>query len=397
MKEFITNLKVLERGLSPTSTGGSTYLERCVGMRLTENGLEPFDLSENESLKAPDGSNLTVEDLYTDYGIDVQNQDTEFLQIGDEVFLSTKDRLYSVSTGRLQLITMYDVNLKENVSTFPLGSRWSIIDTENYRLFINGRTSIYYDKGMNKYYIDNTKTIQTGSFYEGRVLLGGFVDEYFYNSVWREFYKGKGTKQIPDFDESTVFWSSVGGNDISWYFFPDLIFNTTYEYEDRYQLFLDLLHREAFGSFRIPEIGAIVYMKQLGQYLAIYGTKGIALTTFIVDPVQSLSVVKIIPTNALSANCIAGNVDKHMFMDNIGSLWLMTQAELKYLDFKYLFEIKKYRYEINYLELLDEFYITSDLKTYIYNRGMTETKDSIIACAVVQNKPIYLKKEISYE
>lgn len=397
MKEFITNLKVFDRGLSPKSTGGAEFLNKCVGMRLTDNGLEPFDLSDNDPLLAPDGTELTVETLYSDYDIDVQNLDTEFLQIGDEVYLASKDKLYEVSTRRLNLVTMYDVNSKQYVTTFPLGSRWAIADTENYRLFVNGRTAIFYSKNESKYYIDSTKTINTTAFYEGRTLLGGFQDEYFYNIVWREFYKSKGLKEVPVFDESTVFWSSVGGSDISWYFFPDEVLNTTYEYENKHQLFLDLLHRESFGMTRIPEIGSILYMKPLGQYLAIYGTKGIALTTFLTEPVQSLAIVKILPISVLNTNCIAGNIDKHMYMDNIGGLWLLTQEGNKSLDFSYLFDVEGKDYEINYLEVLDEFYISTNTEGYIFNRGMTEVKDSIIACAVVQNKPIYLKKEISYE
>jgi len=397
MKEFILNLKVFEKGLSPIAVGGPEYLERCVGMRFTEHGLEPFDLSENEPLKAADGTVLTLESLYNLYNIDMQNLDTTFLQLEDSVYLVSKDRLYDVTTGRLNEIAMYDVNFRTQESTFLLGNRWSIADTEDYRLFTNGRSIIYYDKVREKYFIDKSKSVNTTVFYEGRTLLGGFTDVYFYNSVWRDFYKSKGARNIPEFDESTVYWSSVGGMDIGWYFFPTRIFNETYDYEENYQMFLDLLHRESFGSMRIPEIGSILYMKQLGRYLVIYGSNGIALTTFIVDPVQSLSIVKIVHAKILNANCIAGSIDKHMYMDSTGALWLISESSMKFLDYRYLFDINSYQYKIDYHNLLDEFYITSNLKTYVFNRGMTEMQNSIIANAVIQNKSIYLTKEISYE
>jgi len=189
----------------------------------------------------------------------------------------------------------------------------------------------------------------------------------------------------------------TGGADIKWYLFSNEVFIEEHGYEDKHKLFLDMLYRNDFGFQRIPEVGEIMYMKPLGEYLLIYGTKGIAYTTFIIDPIPALAIINIWPIQVNRSECIAGSNTKHMFMDNIGGLWLITSEGRKYLDFSYLFNPANVNYEIEYSEFLDEFYINSTRGTYVYNRGMSSVQENILAVTSINNKVVYLKKEIYHE
>jgi len=120
MKEFITNLKVFEKGLSPVETSDNSYLESCVGVRITDHGMLPFDFSTNPSLQDESGTELDAQTLYEDYGIDFQSMGIEFIDTQEFKLLFTRTGVYKLDGLRLMPLTIKNLSY-DMIKQVPLG------------------------------------------------------------------------------------------------------------------------------------------------------------------------------------------------------------------------------------------------------------------------------------
>lgn len=222
------------------------------------------------------------------------------------------------------------------VATITTGSIWQVLDFGDAFMFHNGAGTIF-KTGLNKalglteqFLYQNNVKINAGTTFKGRTWTGGFATSI--DSQWINLIQAQ-AKSLPSIiletleslKSNSVMWSSIGGGDLLWLFYPTLgqqgILNEGY-FEDKLELFRDILEKNEMGSRRMPWQGSVRMMKQLGDAVIVYGDSGV--TALIPHGVEVELRDLNIPDGINNVGALDGDEKEHIWIDKRGVLWRLS-------------------------------------------------------------------------
>jgi len=244
--------------------------------------------------------------------------------------------------------------------SIPAGGPWHFIDFGGSVFFLNGSCIVWKTGHDANYWVCTDVTINTGcSHKDGRALFGGFNASDYWSSAWQSFwdnYDGNLPDEVKSYLDLTagagsnwVWWSSIGGGDLLWWFSKDLMIYGTREYigsspavasgynADNPFLF-ELIKRNQCGARPMPWQGSIRRILPLGQAVVVYGTEGIAILGAYSEPVATMGLLKSEPVGIAGQGAVAGDDSGHVFLSNAGELWrIEPDFRIHKLDYGHVF------------------------------------------------------------
>lgn len=314
------------------------------------SGIEPYQTPE-----------LFVEqDQLILYGADLEYWPYPQLFVGNgKILVATRNTIYEVPEDERSNywapISVYDGDNPTTEVSIPGGAApWQMVDMQDTWILTNGRCIIFYlnDKGMfgnsQKALLLNRIPFQAACFHKGRVLLGGFNYNKFWNSTWRSFWntwitkqtntgiskyvdKPEGNIQMP-VGENWLWWSSVGGGDILPLFLPSLVNSGVAGFHSSSKPYwLENLRKNDSGFSPLPYVGTLRILKPLGDFVIAYTDTGVMALRPVTDPEPTyaqLDLPALRGTGLATAGAVGGNAEVHVFVDRSGFLWQIT-SDLK--------------------------------------------------------------------
>ena len=177
-------------------------------------------------------------------------------------------------------------------------------------MLFNGASTVFHtshDKmfGMtDKVFVQDDVWIETGCEYKGRALLAGFDNTKFWNIQWQHFFEswaGKydlGLDLDLAFQDNMVWWSTIGGGDLLWLFYPYLHMTGINSIEDAYTmekpLIFDYLKRNECGFMPMNWQGRVRHLIPFRDVVMGYGDNGVSALRSVVDPQPTMGLVDIL-------------------------------------------------------------------------------------------------------
>lgn len=247
-------------------------------------------------------------------------------------------------------LTLYDYNAKDSIGSVTYtGMPWQFLDFGETWMLFNGISTVFHT-GAEKLlgrpdvvYVQSDVYIETGCAFRGRALLAGFLAEAFWNDDWKAFFRswaGKeklGLSLDMEIAGNQVWWSSVGGGDLLWLFYPDLYVEGYIRDDNSYSndkpLIFEYLRRNECGFATMPWQGRVRTLLPLSNAVVVYGDHGVSALAPYSEPHPGFGVVNEISglppdLGIASYRAAAGSEQMHVFVDGEGSLWTLT-ADLK--------------------------------------------------------------------
>lgn len=295
------------------------------------------------------------------------------------------------STWALTSQVIYDANNTGVVATITGGDIWQVVDLGDAYFFHNGIETIF-KTGLvaalgdeNKLLHQSDVKITTGCIQKGRVWTGGFTQSGFYNNQWlneitkeSRVFKTVITKMLDGLKPNSVMWSSIGGGDLLWLFYPFYgmqgLTGKGY-FEDKLELLRDILEKNEMGSRRMPWQGKVLHMKPLGRdHIVVYGEGGVGLLTPQGTEVAFTDLE--IPDGINNIGAVGGDAREHIWIDSSGVLWSISSRELspRRLGYdNYFSSLVGTTLIISFDSNEREFYIDNGTKHYVYtSSGLSE-------------------------
>ena len=267
---------VLKKGL-PRRQDQRMFLETAeelLNVRCTEYGLDSYS----------EITQLYNTDLYDNYGISVNFPFPQLFEMKNgSVYLLNDSKLYSVNMSTLSAtnvdlteLSLYDIQ-SVNTPKLPVrGTQWSLIDFENTWMFVNGQSTILKPNidASGKVFVENSISINTGCYHNGRSVLGGFNSSNFWNLEWRLFWEEWSSKNDYEVALDTalgsnyVMWSSALGGDVFMLFYPSLMKSgliSTGGYDISDPLILDILKTNDAGFMPMSWRGSVLSVKPIDR------------------------------------------------------------------------------------------------------------------------------------
>lgn len=344
MREYILeiNPSMLSGGLRPDCRmpRNTFSLYECRNCKVIENfGIVPYD-----PVRIPfSQSYLDAHGIYLDWPY------PQLFKGTDKTILATGDRLFFVDAG-WQLIEMdlYDVHAPSNLrAVTKTGRPWQFIDCHDTWFMVNGGGSVFHTshRGMpasainDRVLVETNTPINAGCHYKGRILLGGFDPEKFWNtdlvSTFEAVANRGGTgirNKLDGLNRNFILWSSIGGGDVPLFLFLPSYSRSSFINADKYgtdrNLWFDLMKREEWGFMPMPFQNEIMTMKPLGDVVMVYGFDGICGVRHVSDPIPTIGLVPIPELSNVGIPCagaVGGDSSMHLFVDNAGTLWRMDE------------------------------------------------------------------------
>lgn len=362
MKEFITTLEPLKKGLNPIKDRDSSFLVNGYNMRIGEKGAESIDFDMP--------SYITSEVLFN-AGIEVNETFPQVFLVNDEYLLLTSTKLYRITSSSIVEIVLYDA-YSESATTAIENGKWSCASIGSTVYFVNGKSAIYYQEvleGTATWKVENTIHIECTEEYMGHIMTAGF-DGTYYNDEWLDYFSASQSSVAQVrflMDKNTLTWGSVNAGDLLWLYYPEQAFTGPLGFSTEYQFYKEWIFRNDSGHMNIPSLDGIKAIKKSGDLLFVYGTKRSAICQFTLDPVFSLGIIGYLNYGLQSKSAIAGNETTHFIIDNKNNLRKIVNGQIEKIGFPKYFDSDLYSLE--YHEKYDEVYINGT-NSYVYNKGL---------------------------
>lgn len=390
MREFevsITN-DMLKTGLRPNYRNPRNLFRwvTCQNVICEETGLGtfnqiPFFVTADKLIKA---------------GIDGWNWPNPQLFIGDRnAILTYGNRLFFVDSSTGKLLEMNDIRDTENVNSQVIpntGGIWQFADMQDCWIMVNGSCAVMFFRKENitsgEDYIrcSNSVQIETITQWNGRTIIGG-LEKIWHDDIVSYMNSHAGVSlsgfntDMSSINEEYIMWSNVGVS-LWWLFFPDL-WKTGYVsagYSETSRPFLfELMLRGDLGWMNAG-VGRVLQVKNLGERLVVYGTRGIRILAPTIDPVPTLvNVGNVIKLAINNKGSVGGDNNKHLFLTDSGTLWELSSQSLRKLDYQeYFIDELDLDWIINYDLEEDHFYICSGKDSYVLTaKGLSSVKQLV--------------------
>jgi len=399
VKEFSTSISdSMVRGLrrSDETSRNSPALFQSKSMRPLEWGLravdlvqDPFDEDKFDAWPFPQ--------LIRGNGVTLLAGDTSLHTVDD-----------SGSNWTSSVVTAYDFQDKGITKNVVSGGVWHFADFFTTWMLFNGSCVIIKsnESGMfgetEKTFVDDSITIQTGTGFHGRLLMGGFspsdYDNIDWQNIWNDYLRDGNVDVAMSFglDTNFISWTSIGGGDmlnlfdavraVKGYIKEDI----TADYSE--PLFLDAQKRNECGFIPMPWQGDIYSIKPLGNGVMVYGESGVALLFPVVDPIPTFGVRSILRHGVAGRGAVGGDGSHHIFIDEHGDLWGITTEYIpQRLNYnEYLSPLIGQEMAISHDSIRDEFYISgedsdSNILTFVLTpQGLGQSYQQVTSAVVAE-------------
>ena len=412
-------------------------------MKPTSAGIVPYEPLQNP---------FNQETLYL-YGL-VFDWPFPQLFIGSRVvLLASSDKIYAADPrqwDQLIPLTLYDADSPDDETTIQQGSgAWQFVDFGYTWFLTNGSDTVFTTGreemfgGSQKVYVKHDMSIEAGCAHKGRMFLGGFNYNNFWNSTWQTFWntwlskafdsgitfskqKAEGSKLMP-VDGNWIWWSSIGGGDILLWLLPTLlsaglhgtdqsaIYSDTYDTDN--PVFMEYLRKNEWSFSQLPVQGSVRTIKPLGDFIVCYTDSGvIALKpqqTEYAATMAHIPVPKMETIGIAHKGAVGGDLNFHLMLDGSGGLWLLDRnLQANYLGYREFFSVLlpgpvsiSHSQDPRDTAMLEsgevnfgEFYLSTDKKSYVLNsKGLYETKQRVTSAHYFQGNTIGFVSQMDSE
>lgn len=331
MQEFPLNLtEAVSKGLTPDvrSPRNSVFATELFNSKVTAYGLRPYQ-PVNIGFSAGE---LTSNSVSLSFPFPILFKGKKNTLLIDETALFTVDE----TTWTLTPVVTYNALDTGQTKSIVTGSYWQVIDFFDTMFLHNGNNSVFKTSidsmtgGTNKWYVQDGVSIQTGCDFKGRAWMGGFNTSNFYNARMKNLinsYAGKHGERLHTLlgglDTNFVFWSTIGGGDLLFLFYPELAISGLFEsgYGDERPLIFEYLERNEMGSMAMPFQGTVRHMQPLGDFIMVYGDNGVCALRPLADGRVGLIEFPNLSNGIANTGAVNGDQKEHVFIDNTGTVW----------------------------------------------------------------------------
>jgi len=309
-------------------------------------------------------------------------------------FLLGRDLIFMVDETNwlFSQIATYDIDDPTKYKNPDPGNRWALIDMFDAWILVNGYSSIIHHNRFamlgesDKVVVKNGKYINTGMYYRGRIILGGFDNSNFWGD-WKTFFTNDANKinsglvlDMP-IAENFIMWSPIG-MDLLWLYYPSIaqsgyISGAGYSTSD--PMIYEIVMRNDFGFMPMPWNGSVLAIKELGDFVVVYGSNGITILKQFPEPAPTFGIVKNISIGIPDAGAVGGDDNVHMFLGGNGELFVLDSSlKMERLGYKeYFYDMLGTPISISYDPILRRFFIANQNRCFLFSNGLTEVSQRI--------------------
>jgi len=400
VKEFSANIeKALIAGLrkDKRSVVNSPALTVCKNVKPTDFGLKPqevmsavtfSDATPTISYPYPQVFKGTYETIV----VDASNIWTAIIT-GSDLALTA-----------LSLVKYDDLSTAETITvgTTP----WQFVDFGKCWALYNGSCVAFkyptdllsYDTA-NVVRVQKAVTVKAGCAFRGRHIMAGFDKTNFWLGGWSEFWKSwiNDIDEAPEFnfsptsdapDKNFVHWTSIGGGDTFWLYYPELMFEG-FIGKDSYTrkqtgrgrtdpLIFDYMQRNEWGFMPMPFQGAIQNVIPLGNGVVAFGDDGVTALPHVTEPFPTFGTKHLMSMGIKSQGAVGYSDNMAIFIDKEGTLWAISpDYQLSRLGYKeFLSGLSTPAITYNTAE--QDFHIVDDNQHFVLTpQGLSENTISI--------------------
>jgi len=307
------------------------------------------------------------------------------------------------SDWSLNPIVTYDAYMPSIEKAITSGGAWHFVDFHDVWFLFNGSCVIFKSNLHNfgilpdEVFVQDEMTIGTGTAFRGRMLTGGFDSAAYYTDDWKHLMeefksmlpKGVGAEEY--IGNNFVVWTSIGGGDLFWPFYPTLAMESGEGdiFSFHKTPFFEALKRNDLGFMPMPWPGSVYNMKPLGKSVIVYGENGIAALNLVTEPIATFGLSEISNRGIISRSAVGGNESHHVFVDSAGYLCSISSKEgLRVLDYHEFFEgMAGEEVVVTYNERRNEFYICGENEGYVLaNKGLGSMYQLVNSLALTEDQ-----------
>lgn len=337
MREFTTLAKdIFTKGLRPRKRFGTEnrpMLTECTRLKPTESGLR-----EVETITYPFEADFVTHPF------------AQLFKARNMTLLADSTDIYSVdSSWNPSAITLYDYLTEEIVGSIISDGVWHIADAGKFVMLFNGSSIIYISgeetmfEETAKFHIIRDRTVNTGCYHRGRIIMGGFSASDFWGDQWQSILEGLSSDlhisiaNALKMDSNFISWSAIGGGNVLDIFYPDRAINgllAEFKEGNKDPLFLDYWRRNDCGFAPTMYPGTVLIVKPFYDRVIAYGDNGFTVFKPMTADSPTLSIISNDGVGVLSRSAIAGNDKFHVFIDGSDVLWRYSEKGLERLGYE---------------------------------------------------------------
>lgn len=320
--------------------------------------------------------------------------------------LADETKIFTVNenTWAITQVTTYDLYTPASTKAITAGGSWHFMDFFNTWMLFNGSCVVMKFGNDNKYYVQDTLTVQTGCAHRGRAVQAGFSTSNFWSSTWKTFWQNRILQDNPpnssivktmtDIGTNWLWAGAIGGGDLR--FLHDVTWATTGQYtvghtSDVPQI-LDFMQRNAWDVMPLQCQGTVKKVHSLGPHIFVGATDGIEVLTQHAGASGHLGSTLHMPFGIAGRSAAGGSENRMVFVDEDGCLWhLDANLKLDRLDYTEFFNpMLGTDIVVSYNEQEQDFYISNSADAYCLHRdgGLSQIPQKITSFAFTQGGPI---------
>jgi len=383
-------------GISNRLPINTRALHECINAKPVEEGLVPYEPVTDTGL-----------------GITISFPFPQLFLGALDTILADETVLYSVNRSAW---TKSSISLTGSIT--PGQGPWQFVDMHNTWLLFNGLATVIradFSKIGGTAQATTVKEIpvvSTGCYHSGRLILGGFTPANVFQDDWQNLFDTyqavlpSNVFSDPVLGNNWVMWSSIGGGDALWLFFPNQIIGgpdiggtySTYDRSSLRSFIHEALQRNELGFMPMPWSGRVISTQPLGNHVIVYGENGISAITRYSDPTPTYGLTELLNFGILGRGSVGVASDHHTFIDEAGFLWRID-ADLNYKRLGYgnlLANLNASLTTIQYDHLYQEHYISDGILGYILtSQGLGEYKQVVTSVHNVGGELLGVSKVLS--
>jgi DNA-binding beta-propeller fold protein YncE len=298
-------------------------------------------------------------------------------------YMLSRQTAYTVteSSWAVSAAATWDAAIQTNTKAITAGGVWQAEVWQSVMMATNGESFVFNlpSNTGTKILTQNTLTIQALGRHDNRIVFGGMDGVWFDGARWTAIYNAwRETLEMDQYaDESMemaenyVFWSERGGgaDDIPFHVaLSALGMFGTVDHDKWVPLIMERIEANEIGITPLRVPGTIQAIKQLGNDIIVYTTKGIS----ILRPFENNYREEVLLTVGVkSRSAVNGDKFEHVFIDPEDNLWRVVDGtmptQLGYSE--YLGEEAPLVYQATFSA------VTRADSMYLYNNELYITSD----------------------
>jgi len=235
----------------------------------------------------------------------------------------------------------------------------------------------------------------TGTYFKGRVVLGGFDPSKFWNTSWLSLWDVWKDMMPPDinlteesFDYNYVLWSGIGEG-LLWTMYPEIAVYGLMDDRENYSVnnpfFFEMIRRNDIGWMPLPCRGAIKRIRPLENVLIVYAEDAIFALIPMEEPSPGFSIKRLANFGIHNSWDVGVGNKEHIFVDVSGRLWRISEdLSITVLDYREYIKLNNVGTSLtNYISfnpVEDEYYIGGKVASFVLTKqGMSRINKTIVS------------------